>query len=119
MLNINHKGNLCLGLYQNYYLVIIIGYYFELLFGYFTINNKCNTIYIYISWMLHVWIIYLHLPQNGPTVGTYSMEHLGISNDINHIHWIYGGFPKMEVFKNGWFIRENAIKMDDFGERLF
>ena len=25
------------------------------------------------------------------------------------------GFPSMGVPKNGWFVRENAIKMDDLG----
>jgi hypothetical protein len=37
--------------------------------------------------MLHVWNIYLHLPQNGPkNVGTYSstMEHLGLLTIIEY-----------------------------------
>ena len=29
------------------------------------------------------------------------------------------GFPKMEVPKNGWFIREHPLKMDDLGAPLF
>ena len=28
-------------------------------------------------------------------------------------------FPKIGVFQNGWFVRENLIKMDDLGVPLF
>ena len=31
----------------------------------------------------------------------------------------YEGFPKIGVPQNGWFIKENPIKMDDLGVSLF
>ena len=35
------------------------------------------------------------------------------------LRYIYMGVPSMRVPQNGWFIRENPIKMDDLGVPLF
>ena len=37
----------------------------------------------------------------------------------NRCNWKMWVFPKIGVPQNGWFIRENSIKMDDLGVPLF
>ena len=36
--------------------------------------------------------------------------------DIQYTIWV---FPKIGVPKNGWFVMENPVKMDDLGVSLF
>ena len=70
------------------------------------------------------------LPMPRDIHGTPALWHGRCTNLLPNestcrIHWdtmgyngiwkIYGGFLKMVVSKNGWFIRENLIKIDDLG----